>query len=122
MGGGSIRPFAPDLDVRRWSDPTLRIMPRGQQLKLLLEFKFLAMNNLPAPCGARGLSVAYAVLDAELQRLDFHLAELHHALVIDDAFVVLEAQSVLQGNPTARELGVLRGIDGFLPIEDHGEG
>ena len=56
-----------------------------------------------------------------LQRLDFHLAEFHHALVVRDALVVLEPQAMLKRDPTARKLGILRAVDRFLPVERHGE-
>ena len=52
-----------------------------------------------------------------LQRLDFHLAEFHHAFVAGNALVVLEPQAVLQRDPAARKLGVLCTVNGLLPIE-----
>src|ERR1039458_852557 len=56
-----------------------------------------------------------------LQRLDFHLAKFNHALVAGDAVGVLEPQAVLQRDPSTRKLGVLRAVDGLLPIEYHSE-
>src|SRR6202043_412947 len=56
-----------------------------------------------------------------LQRLDLYLAKLHHALVVFEALFVLETQAVLERDPSARKLGVLRPVDGFLSIEGHGE-
>jgi hypothetical protein len=124
MGGGLITPLAPRLDLRRSSDRALRIMLRGQRLKLL-ELGFLEnFSRRQSPLTLRCAGIVSGLmrrLEAGLQRLDFHLAELHHALVIHDALVVLDTVAVLQGDPSAGEFGVLRGIDGFLPVEDHGE-
>src|ERR1035437_8832016 len=56
-----------------------------------------------------------------LQRLDFHLAKFKHALVAGGAGGVLWPQAVLPRDPATRKLGVLRAVDGLLPIEYHSE-
>src|ERR1700687_2233591 len=67
---------------------------------------------------AGGFSAAVA---SGLQRLDLHLAELDDTLVIGHTLVVLDAEAVLQGDPSAGKLGVLHTINGLLAVEDDSE-
>jgi hypothetical protein len=110
--------------VARASDLAVRIMLWRQRLRRPARRLRgnLSRQAIPSRLTARG--DCWRRCDGSepgLQRLDFHLAELHHALVIHDAFVVLDTLAVLEGDPSAGKLGVLRGIDGFLPVENHGE-